>query len=164
MKKILGLVLATALLCCGVTPAFAAPAANAPLLDGATLVTFGDSITALSTWPQDVATAMNMRLVNSGIGGNTTNDAAARFTRDVAAHDPDFVIMCFASNDFQRPVALGAQKVDVATYRANLTTFIADIRAMGATPILMTPPFIAEFAVGGPGWQSADSARHGAYR
>ena len=129
--------------------ASAAPAASAPVMDGKTLVTFGDSITALSTWPQSVAKALNMNLVNSGIGGNTTDHAKARFERDVLAHNPDFVIMCFGTNDFYR-VTKAAPRVDVATYKQNLVYFINQIRAIGATPILMTPPFISESASGGP--------------
>ncbi len=149
MKKLISLLLCV-LLTLGIAPVcFAAPAADAPLMDGATLVTFGDSITALSTWPQSVATALNMRLVNSGIGGNTTAHGAARFERDVAAHDPDFVIMCFATNDFYRENGVNP-RVDLATYKANLQTFVDDVKALGAQPILMTPPFISEGASGGP--------------
>ncbi len=149
MKKLISILLCV-LLTLGIAPVcFAAPAADAPLMDGATLVTFGDSITALSTWPQSVATALNMRLVNSGIGGNTTDHGAARFERDVTAHDPDFVIMCFGTNDFYRADGVNP-RVDVATYKANLQTFITDIRAIGAEPILMTPPFISPAASGGP--------------
>ncbi len=125
--------------------------AGAPYMDGATFVTFGDSITALSTWPQTVAKELNMRLINSGIGGNTTADANARFERDVAAHDPDFVTMCFATNDFYRVEKGGNPKVGLADYRANLQSFITRIRALGAQPILITPPFISETASGGAG-------------
>ncbi|MBQ3094138.1 MAG: hypothetical protein IJC52_03105 [Clostridia bacterium] len=150
MKRVCSILLSLALMLAAVPAVLAAPAADAPLMDGATLVTFGDSLTALSTWPQSVAKALNMKLVNSGIGGNTTAHAAARFERDVAAHDPDFVIMCFGTNDFNRSVnADKSPRVDVATYKTNLQNFIADVRALGAEPILMTPPFISPGAAGG---------------
>ncbi len=149
MKKILSALLSTVLLLSIVPVCFAAPATDAPLMDGATLVTFGDSITALSTWPQSVAQNLNMKLVNSGIGGNTTEHGMARFERDVAAHDPDFVIMCFATNDFYRADGVNP-RVSLTQYRANLQTFVDKVKALGAEPILMTPPFISEGASGGP--------------
>lgn len=151
MKRFLAILLCVLLCAAPMTSVCAAPAADAPLLDGATLVTFGDSITALSTWPHTVAADLNMTLVNSGIGGNTTADADARFERDVAAHDPDFVTLCFATNDFYRVTAGGAPKVGLADYRANLQSFITRIRNLGAQPILITPPFISEAASGGAG-------------
>ncbi|MBE6763337.1 MAG: hypothetical protein E7553_03145 [Ruminococcaceae bacterium] len=149
MKKLFSVLLCVLLTLSIVPAAFAAPAADAPLMDGATLVTFGDSITALSTWPQSVAKNLNMKLVNSGIGGNTTAHGMARFDRDVAAHNPDFVIMCFATNDFYRADGVNP-RVDLATYKANLQTFVEKVRNLGAEPILMTPPFISEGASGGP--------------
>lgn len=149
MKKLISLALSALLLLTAVPFVGAAPAADAPVLDGKTLVTFGDSITALSTWPQNAAQSLNMKLVNSGIGGNTTAHGLARFDRDVAAHDPDFVIMCFGTNDFYRADGKNP-RVDLATYKTNLKTFIDKVRALGATPILMTPPFISEGASGGP--------------
>ncbi len=149
MKKWFSVLLCVVLTLGLIPTALAAPAANAPLMDGATLVTFGDSITALSTWPQSVAQSLNMKLVNAGIGGNTTAHGLARFERDVAAHNPDFVIMCFATNDFYREDGVNP-RVDLATYQANLQTFIDKVKALGAEPILMTPPFISESASGGP--------------
>ncbi len=149
MKKVLSVLLSVVLAFSLMSVCFAAPAADAPLMDGATLVTFGDSITALSTWPQSVAQSLNMKLVNSGIGGNTTDHAAARFDRDVAAHNPDFVIMCFATNDFYRADGVNP-RVGLTAYRANLQSFIDKVKNLGAEPILMTPPFISEGASGGP--------------
>ncbi len=148
MKRLISVVLCVLLTLSLVPAAFAAPAADARLMDGATLVTFGDSITALSTWPQSVAQSLNMKLVNSGIGGNTTAHGLARFDRDVAAHNPDFVIMAFGSNDFNRQET-GSPRLDLASYKTNLQNFINQVKALGAEPILMTPPFIATWAAGG---------------
>lgn len=147
MKKSLAVLLSLAMLAGGVSGMTACDAGK-PLLDGATLVTFGDSITALSTWPQEVATTLNMHLVNAGIGGNTTDHAAARLERDVLSQDPDFVIISFGSNDFYRRG--GAPQVAVDAYKANLLDFVTAVRKSGATPLLMTPPFISESASGGP--------------
>ena len=149
MKRSLSLLLSLLLMLTAISAVSAAPAADAPVMDGKTLVTFGDSLTALSTWPRSVAEGLNMHLVNSGIGGNTTAHAAARFDRDVAAHNPDFVIMCFGTNDFYRADGTNP-RVDLTTYTQNLQSFVTRVRALGAEPILMTPPFISPAASGGP--------------
>ncbi len=119
-----------------------------PTVDGATLVTLGDSITALSTWPKDTASLLNMNLVNAGVGGHTTEHGLWRFERDVADAAPDFVIISFGSNDFYRPDGTDP-RVSVEDYQANLETMVAKTKALGAVPILMTPPFISPTASGG---------------
>ncbi|MBR5134488.1 MAG: hypothetical protein IKV35_02705 [Clostridia bacterium] len=148
MKKFLSILLCLSLMLTVAPFAFAAPAANAPVMDGKTLVTFGDSITALSTWPRSVAKATNMHLINSGIGGNTTEQARARFERDVLSKDPDFVIMSFATNDFYLEDGVNP-RVTTARYKENLQYFIEQVNAIGGTPILMTPPFLSDESQGG---------------
>lgn len=149
MKKWLSLILSALTVPMMMSGCASAPTDTRPLLDGATLVTFGDSLTAQSTWPMAVAEQLNMHLVNAGIGANTTDHGAERFERDVVAHNPDYVIMCFGSNDFYRKNKFTPQ-VTVDAYRDNLLSFVEGIRGVGATPILMTPPFISESASGGP--------------
>ena len=148
MKRFVTCLLCAALLLLTVRTVSAAPAADAPLMDGATLVTFGDSITALSTWPRSVAKAANMHLINAGIGGNTTEQGRARFERDVINRDPDFVIMSFATNDFYLEDGVNP-RVTVARYKENLHYFIDRVEGIGATPILMTPPFLSDDSQGG---------------
>ena len=154
MKRILSAALAMLLLftltACGngEVPADETVTDTRPVMDGKTLVVFGDSITALSTWPKAVAKELNMNLINSGIGANTTAHGIARFDRDVTAHNPDYVIMSFATNDFYRANVVDPQ-VSVEDYTQNLVTFVEKTRTAGATPILMTPPFISESASGG---------------
>ena len=116
--------------------------------DGKVFVTFGASNTALSSWPSDVADALNMRLYNAGIGGNNTSHGVARFARDVLAYEPDFVTICFGTNDFNRQGGNGAQ-VTPEDYRANLIYFITELQKNDAVPILVTSPIIQEYACGG---------------
>ena len=148
MKRIACIWLCVLLLFGNAVTVSAAPAADAPVMDGKTLVTFGDSITALSTWPRSVAKGTNMHLINAGIGGNTTEQGRARFERDVLNKDPDFVIMSFATNDFYPEDGVNP-RVSIARYKENLHYFIERIEAIGGVPILMTPPFLAEFSQGG---------------
>ena len=75
-----------------------------------TLVAFGDSITeAAGVAPPYRWTALlerrladdgtPVRIVNSGIGGNTTDLGLARFDADVLSHRPDIVTIEFGLND-----------------------------------------------------------------
>ncbi len=143
MKRILIIVVCISLLL-----SLCACGNDAPLLDGATLVTFGASNTALSKWPMAVAEALNMHLVNAGVGGNTTTHGVERFERDVASADPDFVTICFGTNDFYRKDGIHPQ-VTPEDYRANLTNMVEQVRALDAVPILITSPIITETASGG---------------
>ncbi len=146
MKRLLSIFL-TALLVIGMLSIIPVTA-DTRVMDGSTLVTFGDSITALSTWPRSVAKATNMHLINAGIGGNTTDHGMARFERDVLSKDPDFVIMSFATNDFYLEDGTNP-RVTTAKYKENLQYFIAQVNAIGAVPILMTPPFLSDDSQGG---------------
>jgi lysophospholipase L1-like esterase len=145
MKKWTAVLLLMSLLSCICLPA---SAEEEKVLDGCVLVTFGASNTALSSWPSDVAKELNMYLVNSGIGGNDTSHGMARFQRDVLAHDPDFVTICFGTNDFNRQKT-GEPQVTPEDYRANLVYFITELKKIDAVPILVTSPIIQEYACGG---------------
>ncbi|MBR5263624.1 MAG: hypothetical protein IKV50_02905, partial [Clostridia bacterium] len=127
---------------------FSASAEEEKILDGCVLVTFGASNTALSSWPSDVAEELNMYLINSGIGGNNTSHGRVRFQRDVLSHNPDFVTICFGTNDFNRQGS-GEPQVTPEEYRENLVYFITELQKIDAVPILVTSPIIQEYACGG---------------
>lgn len=146
MKRYICLCLLAVLLVCACVPA---SAKTVEVTDGAVLVTFGASNTALSSWPSDVASALNMRLFNAGIGGNNTSHGIARLERDVLAYEPDFVTICFGTNDFNRQGS-GSPQVTPEDYRKNLITMITEIQKIGAVPILVTSPIIQEYPCGGP--------------
>ena len=110
---------------------------------GDTIVFLGDSITAQCLYTQYVEHYFHTRYPhlrlsfhNAGVSGDTTADALARFDRDVAAYKPKYVTILLGMND-------GAAKVfDPAlfdTYQAGMRTLIAKIRAIGATPIVLSP-------------------------
>ena len=127
--------------------ASAAPSADARLLDGATLVALGDSLTAMGSWSQTVAEELNMVLVNSGVGGDTSADALARFRRDVVDKDPDFVLIGLGTNDFIREgQGNTAPRVSTEQFRQNLQTMIDGVKALDAVPILITAPYVRDDA------------------
>lgn len=84
------------------------PAVTAANGNPYTIVAFGDSTTAprgnlvvYSTLLQSelFAQGQPIRVVNSGVGGNTTEVARDRFERDVLAYQPDLVVVQFGIND-----------------------------------------------------------------
>jgi lysophospholipase L1-like esterase len=110
---------------------------------GDTIVFLGDSITAQCLYTQYVEHYFHTRFPvtrlhfhNAGVSGDTTADALARFDRDVAAYQPKYVTVLLGMND-------GAAKVFEPalfdTYRADIEKLLGKIRAIGATPILLTP-------------------------
>jgi len=120
-----------------------------------TIVAFGNSITALRgklrVYPTLIekeltARGRKLRVVNAGIGGNTTEQAKARFKTDVLAHNPDVVIVFFGANDaavdvWKTPPATGP-RVGRERYEANLREFCRALKSRGAKPILVAPsPF-----------------------
>jgi lysophospholipase L1-like esterase len=120
-----------------------APFVKLDLKDGDSIVFLGDSITRQSLYTQYVEDyfytrfpKVRLKFHNSGVGGDKAADALARFDRDVAAYKPKYVTVLLGMND-------GAVKAfdepTFATYRTDMTTLVERIKAIGATPILVTP-------------------------
>ncbi len=69
------------------------------------IVCIGDSITygfpygPQVSWTRLLAEATGYKVINRGINGNTTSNMLSRFTRDVLAHSPDYVIIMGGAND-----------------------------------------------------------------
>ncbi|WP_438479735.1 SGNH/GDSL hydrolase family protein [Oleiharenicola lentus] len=117
------------------------------------IVVFGDSTTAprknLIEYGALLEADLNqhhggsIRVINAGVGGNTTEKAAARFQRDVLAQNPALVVIQFGINDstvdvWKKPPA-AASRVPVAQYRHNLRSFVTALQERKVPVILMTP-------------------------
>ena len=128
---------------------------SSPVLAGdktTTIVTFGDSTTAprgkLQVYSQIVDKEIlrhdqTVRVINSGIGGNNTQHARARFDDDVLAHQPDIVVIQFGINDaavdvWKDPPAT-EPRVSVDTYTRNLRHFVRTLKERDSQVVLMTP-------------------------
>lgn len=117
-----------------------------------TIVTFGDSTTEprdeLVTYSQLLAEELpergiRARVVNAGVGGNSTDMARERFECDVLRESSDFVIIQFGINDaavdvWKEPPS-EKPRVSLAQYEKNLRTFVRTLKRRGAKVILMTP-------------------------
>ncbi len=121
----------------------AAESAKVAPAAGDTLVFLGDSITAQCLYTQYLEDYFFTRFPqtrlhfhNAGVSGDTAVDALARFDRDVAAYKPKYVTVLLGMNDGAAKVF---EPVLFDTYRADMEKLVAKIRAIKATPILLTP-------------------------
>ncbi|GHC46724.1 SGNH/GDSL hydrolase family protein [Roseibacillus persicicus] len=104
------------------------------------VVCLGDSITKRG-YPEELATLLNLEVINSGVAGHNSGQGLRRMEKDVLAHQPDFVVIFFGTNDLR--VDSERAHVPVAKYTENLARIIAESREAGAKVLLCTPPPIA---------------------
>jgi lysophospholipase L1-like esterase len=117
------------------------------------VVMLGDSTTAVRPGAIDrvyasrveqslVESGFPVRVINAGVGGNSTDDGLRRFDKDVLAHHPDLVVIQFGINDsavdvWRNPPAT-APRVSIETFGANLRRLIERSHQAGARVVLMT--------------------------
>ncbi len=106
---------------------------------GATVLALGDSLTygtgasADTAYPTVLAGLTGWQVVNAGVPGNTTAQAAARWPALAAEHQPALVLLCVGGNDFLR-------RLPEADTRAQLRALCEAIRASGAQLLLIAVP------------------------
>lgn len=142
---------ATFLLTCALLTGMHCTTASLSAAEPATIVTFGDSTTAtrgpLVVYSMILAKelpqqGLPVKVINAGIGGNTTQNAIARFEKDVLAKQPDLVVIQFGINDsavdvWKDPPAK-ASRVSQKQYEANLRSLIDQLQQRDIKVILMT--------------------------
>ena len=74
------------------------------------------------------------QVIDSGVSGNNTREALARFDRDVAFFQPALVIVTLGGNDCRTDEA----HVPEAEFRDNMTTIGRKIEMLNAIPIFQT--------------------------
>lgn len=114
----------------------------------ATIVAFGDSTTAVRGPTKIYASVLqeelrNVRIINAGVSGNTTEMARKRFEQDVLTHQPQIAIIQFGINDsavdvWKTPAAV-EPRVLLARYEANLRHFVQTLKSKHTRVVLMTP-------------------------
>ncbi len=125
-----------------------------------TIVAFGDSVThgalrgeinyetvywnRLRKKLNQVRDYVPVNVINAGIGGITAQASVERMDRQVLAHHPDLIIVCFGLNDING---------ELDTYLSALRTIFTKGRESGADVIFMTPnmlnTYVAEDTVQG---------------
>lgn len=120
-----------------------------------TIVAFGDSVTHGAVardeinyetvyWNRlrkkilDVRNYVPVNVINAGIGGITAKGSLERIDRQVLAHNPDLVIVCFGLNDVNGPLE---------EYLSSLKIIFEKCAASGADVIFMTPNMLNTYVV-----------------
>ena len=107
-----------------------------------TLVCHGDSLTEAgeldhrSIWPSLVETRLKIKVVNSGIAGDTTAGMLSRFYPAVVQHRPDFVLIIGGTNDLW-------WDLDLKLIRANIFTMTCQAEHHDIVPLVGLPPPMA---------------------
>jgi len=124
---------------------------SAIAVDRVTVVCLGDSITKgvrggvtaeqtfeahLQEWLTEAGVAVDV--VNCGIGGERTDMALKRLTRDVIAKNPAIVLVMYGTNDSAIDAGKDGPRLTREAYEANLTQIVRTLRASGAKPVVMT--------------------------
>jgi acyl-CoA thioesterase-1 len=111
----------------------------APLSPNATVVAFGDSLTAgvgasrLQDYPSQLANLSGLNVINAGVSGETTREGAKRLPTVLAKHSPELLILLEGGNDFLRNQPKAATK-------ANLAAMIEQAQSQGVTVLLVAVP------------------------
>ncbi|CAB1058931.1 hypothetical protein D1BOALGB6SA_3689 [Olavius sp. associated proteobacterium Delta 1] len=83
------------------------------------MVCHGDSLTEASdldknhTWPLLVENKLNLKIINSGIGGDTSGGLLSRFYEDVVRHQPDLVVILGGTNDLWWDLAVNLIQANI---------------------------------------------------
>jgi len=108
------------------------------------IICHGDSLTEACDldkkhiWPILVEKQLNLRVINSGIGGDTSGGLLARFYHDVVRHQPDFVIILGGTNDLW-------WDLEVNLIQANIFAMACQAQFHKITPIVGLPlPLLME--------------------
>jgi lysophospholipase L1-like esterase len=108
------------------------------------IVCHGDSLTEAPdqdknyTWPTLVENSLNLNVINSGIGGDTSGGLLGRFYPDVRRHQPDLVIILSGTNDLW-------WDLDINLIQANIFTMACQAQFHNITPIVGLPlPLLME--------------------
>ncbi len=111
-----------------------------------TLICHGDSLTnaseldASSTWPSLVADRLKIKVVNRGIGGDTTGGLLGRFYPEVIQHGPAAVLIMGGTNDLW-------WDLDVRLIQANIFAMTCQAMHHDIIPLVgLPPPIVAAMA------------------
>jgi lysophospholipase L1-like esterase len=104
-----------------------------------TLICHGDSLIEASdldrpsTWPSRVASCLKIKVVNSGIGGDTTGGLLGRFYPEVVHQHADAVLIMGGTNDLW-------WDLDLKLIRANIFTMVCQATHHDMIPLVGLPP------------------------
>lgn len=133
-----------------------------------TIVGFGDSLTygygikssicfinRLDKYMPEYFPLISWNIINSGINGDTTENALKRIEKDVLKYNPNIVLILFGTNDTSN---YSGQKITLDMYKNNLAEIIKKIKSHNnrtglnfciPIPLIITPPPVYDKAASG---------------
>lgn len=109
---------------------------------GASTIAFRGKLKVASMQLQQYmdAKGYNVEVINSGVPGNNTNLALARFKKDVLDHEPDVVFIMLGINDSTIDVKDGKKnpRVSKIKYVENINNMVDELIKRKIIPVLMT--------------------------
>lgn len=122
-------------------------AVDVPATEPVTIVAFGDSTTAMRGSTKVYASVLqeelrNVRVINAGVSGNTTEMGRKRFEQDVLRYQSQIAIIQFGINDaavdvWKTPSAT-VPRLPLERYEANLRHFVQTLKSKNTCVVLMT--------------------------
>lgn len=109
-----------------------------------TILCFGDSLTAMGNWCSTIGDRFGCRVINAGIGGNTTVQGLARFEQDVVPHCPDVVIVGFGTNDQVIYDPENGPQVSPLAFESNIREILSRCRAIRVENLLLLTPCVID--------------------
>jgi acyl-CoA thioesterase-1 len=103
------------------------------------LICHGDSLTEASdlkhrfSWPSLVEKRLQLKIINSGIAGDTTGGLLSRFYPSVVQQQPDFVLILGGTNDLW-------WDLDLKLIRANVFAMACQAEHHAIVPLVGLPP------------------------
>lgn len=79
-------------------------------------------------------------VINHGIGGERTDQALARLSRDIQALEPTLVTVMYGTNDSYVDKGQKESRLTKEVYVANLQKIVSELRRTGIDVVLMTEP------------------------
>jgi len=137
----------------------------------AKIVVLGDSWTAgdlgSSAQREPLTTQLALELpyatiTNAGVGGNTVSNMLARFDTDVTPFAPDYVVIETGTNECYNPLSVTFSPNAIEAFVDALRDLINKVYAIGARPILLGVPAMAQSDADVPAfpeWQLNDRAK-----
>jgi len=101
----------------------------------------------------------NATIVNAGVGGQKVWQMYDRFETDVAVHNPDYVIVNTGTNDCYSPISGVFFPNSVDQFERYYNMLIGKIMAIGAKPIIIGVPALAETDGSFTSWALNDRAK-----
>ena len=101
----------------------------------------------------------NATIINAGVGGQKVWEMYNRFETDVAVHEPDYVIVNTGTNDAYSPISGTFFPNSVDQFERYYNLLIGKIMAIGAKPIIIGVPALAEEDGARVNWELNDKAK-----